>query len=229
MTTALLMLEDREALPAVGSRLERRVMSLGGMRHGWTTTEAVSAMLREHHYLGPLRRGVAWVSEAGCIVVARPTARGVPATWLELSRWCLLGRTKNAGSTQWAQFVRDVRKQYPECTTILSYSDPSAGHDGALYRACNWWWAPTWLRLRPPPSGNGSWRPGEVQAVKDRWVYPLRKDAQRADLLVAKDDSVLKRMPWARYVEPGGADYKRWKMSKTHNDRLSGPERPAQE
>ena len=91
--------------------VERRVMRLGGALHGWTTADAVSAMLREHHYLGPLRRGVAWTSEAGCIVVARPTARGVPAHWLELSRWCLLGRKKNAGSMQWAQFVRDVRKQ----------------------------------------------------------------------------------------------------------------------
>lgn len=221
MTTAPLLLEEREALPAVGIRLERRVMRLGGVRHGWTTTEEVSAMLREHHYLGPLRRGVAWVSDAGCIVVARPTARGVPASWLELSRWCLLGRTKNAGSTQWAQFVRDVRKQYPECTTIVSYSDPSAGHDGALYRACNWWWAPTWHRLRPPPTGNGAWKAGEQQAVKDRWVYALRKDAERPALLVAKDDSVLKRMPWARYTEPGGADYKRWKMSQTHNERAN--------
>ena len=39
----------------------------------------------------------------------------------------------------------------------------------------------------------------------------------RADVLVAKDDSVLKRMPWARYAEPGGADYKRWKALQTHN------------
>ncbi len=177
----------------------------------WTTVAAVSALLSARHYLGPSRRGVAWVDEAGCIVLARPTGRRVPYYWLELSRWCLLGRTPNAGSTQWAKFVRDVRKRYPECTTIVSYSDPSVGHDGALYRACNWWWAPTWHRLRPPPSGNGSWRPGEAQAVKDRWVYPLRKDPSRVHLLVAQDEAVLGRMPWARYKEPGGADYKRWK------------------
>lgn len=174
----------------------------------WTTPAAVAPLLAANHYLGPLRRGVAWQNDAGVIVVARPTARGVPTRWLELSRWCLLARKKNAGSTQWAQFVRDVRKQYPECTTIVSYSDPGVGHDGALYRACNWWWAPTWHRLRPPPSGNGSWREGEAQAVKDRWVYALRKDAERSGVLVAKDEAVLKRMPWARYKEPGGADYK---------------------
>ena len=178
---------------------------------GWATTAAVAEMLEQHHYLGPLKRGIAWVSDGGCIVVAKPTARGVPQTWLELSRWCLKDRVPNAGSKQWALFVREARRRYPDCTTIVSYSDPSVGHDGALYRACNWLWAPTWHRLRPPPSGNGSWKTGAVQAVKDRWVFPLKADATRAPLLVAKDESILRRMPWARYKEPGGADFKRWK------------------
>jgi hypothetical protein len=51
-----------------------------------------------------------------------------------------------------------------------------------------------------------------MQAVKDRWVYALRRDDDRAKVLVAKDESVLKRMPWARYAEPGGADYRRWRF-----------------
>lgn len=180
----------------------------------WKNPEDVAAVLAENHYLGPLRRGVAWQDENGVIILARPTSRGVPASWLELSRWCLLHRVKNAGSSQWARFVRDVKKRYPDCTTIVSYSDPSVGHDGALYRACNWWWAPTWHRLRPPPSGNGSWQEGKPQAVKDRWIYPLRKDPAREAILVAKDESILKRMPYARYREPGGADYRRWKMEQ---------------
>ncbi len=177
---------------------------------GWATPKAVAEMLERHHYLGPLKRGIAWVNDSGCIVVARPTARGIPTTWLELSRWCIKDRVPNAGSSQWAKFVKDVRRRFPDCTTIVSYSDPSVGHNGALYRACNWWWAPTWLRLRPPPSGNGSWKDGVVQAVKDRWVFPLRPDPNRRRVLVAKDESVLKKMPWARYVEPGGADFKKW-------------------
>ncbi len=104
--------------------------------------------------------------------------------------------------------------------------DPDSRYlpDGALYRACNWWWAPTWHRLRPPPTGNGAWKVGEQQAVKDRWVYALRKDNSRPEILVAKDDAVLRRMPWARYTEPGGADYRRWKAMQTHNVELRGPE-----
>lgn len=177
----------------------------------WCTPGDVAAVLASHHYLGAVRRGVAWRDEHGVIVLGAPTARGVPRRWLELSRWCITDRlTENAGSRQWAAMVRSLRKLRPDVTTVVSYSDPNAGHTGALYRACNWLWAPTWHRLRPPPSGNGSWSCGRAQGVKDRWVFLLRADPERESLLIAKDEAVLKRMPWARYREPGGADYKQW-------------------
>lgn len=173
------------------------------------TCREVAPILAEHHYLGPLSRGIAWRDEAGVIVVGTPTGRGVPKEWLELSRWCLLGRVPNAGSQQWSRFIVALR-QISAATTIVSYSDPSQGHTGALYRACNWWWAPTWLRLRPPPSGNGSWTKGQQQSVKDRWVFPLQSDPRRVQILTAQDDSVLKKWPWARYREAGGVPFKRF-------------------
>jgi hypothetical protein len=176
----------------------------------WCSLAHVAEVLAEYHYLGPLKRGAAWRSEHGVICVAPPTSRRLPVTWLELTRWCITSEEKNAGSRMWAAFVRDARQRWPEITTIVSYSDPSVGHTGALYRACNWWWAPTWHRLRPPPSGNGNWN-NRQQSVKDRWVFPLQRDAARAGLLVAQDAGVLKRMPWGRYAEPGGADYKTFK------------------
>ena len=179
----------------------------------FVSTAEVSSLLAERHYLGPIRRGVAWRDDFGVIVVSSPTARRVPATWLELARWCIVSDEKNAGSRQWAAFVRALRKVRPDVTTLVSYSDPSVGHTGALYRACNWWWAPTWHRLRPPPSGNGKWNERQ-QSVKDRWIYPLRRDPARAGLLVARDDSVLRRWPWARYVEPGGVPFKRWQQER---------------
>lgn len=176
----------------------------------WTDTGSVAAFLDRHHYLGALRRGAAYQDDYGVIVVSSPTARNLPPHWLELARWCIVSDTANAGSRQWAGFVRACRQRFPEATTIVSYSDPAAGHTGALYRACNWLWAPTWHRLRPPPTGNGSWTEGEQQHVKDRWVFPLRKDVERAKLLEAKDESILRRMPWARYSEPHGADYRQF-------------------
>lgn len=141
------------------------------------------------------------------IVFGPPTSRRIPQGWLELIRWCITSEQKNAGSKQWARFIRELRKARPDVTTMVSYSDPAQGHTGALYRACNWLWAPTWHRLRPPPTGNGRWSDG-TEGVKDRWVYPVRKDAARVDFLVARDDSILRSLPWARYKEPEGADYK---------------------
>ena len=182
----------------------------------------VAGVLAKHHYLGPATRGFALVDAAGVLTFANPTSRNLPQwTWLDLTRWCIVSREPNAGSRQWAGVHRWLLNNRPEVTTIVSYSDPSAGHTGALYRACNWLWAPTWSRLRPPPSGGGTWDGVTMQSVKDRWVFPLRPDPERASVLSMKDDAVTRRAPWAEYREPqfrrgrfvpgtGGADHKRF-------------------
>ena len=159
----------------------------------------VEPFLRENHYLGPTTRGFAWSDEYGVLVLASPTSRHLPSDWLELTRWCLTGE-KNAGSKQWAKVSRYLRAEH-SATTVVSYSDPSVGHTGALYRACNWIWAPTWQRLRPPPSQGGSWDGETIQAVKDRWVFPLRRDPRRATILRVNDES-LQRRGCPSYQEP---------------------------
>ena len=179
----------------------------------WATPRSVAGLLAEKHYLGAIDRGIAWRDDFGAIVIAAPTARRLPGHWLELVRWCLHGE-KNGGSQQWAAFVRALRKTRPDVTTVVSYSDPSQGHTGALYRACNWWWAPTWHRLRPPPTGNGAWSEGKQESVKDRWVFPLRPDAARAVILRAQDDAILRKWPWAEYREPGGVPFKLFKNTE---------------
>jgi hypothetical protein len=180
---------------------------------GWCSTKAAAPTLTASHYLGPIKRGVAWRHPFGVICIAPPTSRRLPVTWIELTRWCITSDEKNAGSRMWAAFVRELRLARPESTTVVSYSDPSVGHTGALYRACNWWWAPTWHRLRPPPTGNGNWASGQ-QSVKDRWVFPLQRDAARASLLVARDEAVLRSKPWAEYREPGGANFSAFKQMR---------------
>lgn len=55
------------------------------------------------------------------------------------------------------------------------------------HRAANWRWSPTWHRLFPPPTANGSWDGHTRQEVKDRWVYPLRRDPDRDEILRVKD------------------------------------------
>lgn len=166
---------------------------------------AANDLLRCSHYLGPLTAGGARYVFGGIeqgelvsVMIWRdPTARGLPAdgTWLELSRWCLTPQAgENAGSRMHGAFLRWVKPKAQRLTTFVSYSDPSAGHTGALYKACNWWWAPTWHRLRPPPSGNGSWDGETQQAVKDRWVFPVRPDSRRADLLAVQDDACARAL-----------------------------------
>lgn len=161
--------------------------------------KTVAPFLAAHHYLGAARRGFAWSDEAGVIVLASPTSRHLPGDWLELSRWCIVGG-KNAGSQQWAEVARWLKANH-DATTVVSYSDPSVGHTGALYKACNWIWAPTWQRLRPPPTGAGSWDGETMQSVKDRWVYPLRVDPRRVPILRVNDEA-LQRRGCPNYIEP---------------------------
>ena len=121
---------------------------------GVPTLAETNALLAEHHYLGPSKSGGkhlfgGWVD--GKLVAAQVwrsvTARRLnsPAI-LELSRWCLTPPAgANAGSRMHKYAVAELRKS-SEVEILVSYSDPSAGHGGSLYRACNWLWAPTWSR-----------------------------------------------------------------------------------
>jgi hypothetical protein len=164
--------------------------------------ETVAEYLDANHYLGRATRGFAWSDEFGVMVLASPTSRRLPhETWLELSRWCLLGG-RNSGSQQWSRVRAFLRANHPGVTTVVSYSDPAAGHTGALYRACGWLWAPTWHRLIPPPSGGGSWDGVTRQEPKDRWVFPLRRDELREELLSVKSESARRSFPDAEYREP---------------------------
>lgn len=169
------------------------------------TLSEVNPLLTAAHYLGPIRSGGAQLVVAGktsagevvaCQVWRRPTSRRLPkdGTWLELSRWCLTDAAgPNAGSRNHRHAVRALRPL--GVTTVVSYSDPSAGHTGALYRACNWLWAPTWLRLRPPPTGNGNWGSDKKQAVKDRWVFHVtRCDARREKALEIDDAGAIRAL-----------------------------------
>lgn len=186
------------------------------------SVESTYGLLAEKHYLGPTKAArFAWSDEHGAMVFAAPRSRRLPTDWLELVRWCLDG-TPNAGSRQWAAFAKWAR-QCLAVTTIVSYSDPGEGHTGALYRACNWLWAPTWHCLRPPPSGNGEWTAGKRQSVKHRWIYPLLEDDRRGKVLAVQDNSLQRKYPWAQYREPewragrfdpaqAGGDFKRWQF-----------------
>lgn len=178
-----------------------------------TLTEA-NDLLRREHYLGPLYSGGCEIVFVGrrdgevvaCQIWKRPTSRRLPndGTWLELSRWCLTPRAgANAGSRchrAGLPLLRDTGVR-----TLVSYSDPSHGHTGSLYRACNWLWAPTWLRLRPPPGGHGAWTKGNPESIKDRWVFHVaRHDSARA--ILRPDDAAAIR----HWMRNGTDQERRW-------------------
>ena len=200
-----------------------------------------SVVLEDRHYLGRSHRSkLTYEDDFGVMVFASPSSRNLPKDWLELVRWCVVGEVvqaarwdfiesrflsghsdrTNAGSRQWKTASRWLRT-HSDATTVVSYSDPSVGHTGALYRACNWLWAPTWHRLKPPPSGNGRWTGAKVESVKDRWIFPLRPDPRRVSVLSVNDAGAKRQWPWAEYREPvwkrgraqrqnAGGDYRRW-------------------
>ncbi|GAA4175966.1 hypothetical protein [Gryllotalpicola koreensis] len=163
----------------------------------------VNALLDAEHYLGPLTSGGYELIIIGSVedhVVAaqvwrNPTSRHLPAdgSWLELSRWCLTSEAgANAGSRMHRYAVRTITRRLPKVTTLVSYSDPGHGHTGALYRACNWVWRPTWQRLRPPPTGNGSWDGDRAEAIKDRWIFGTRHDAAREQIVRITDMAAIR-------------------------------------
>lgn len=153
------------------------------------------------HYLGAAgaRGRLVFSNPQGLIVFSSPASRRIPKDWLELSRWCLLPDS-GWGSAQWRACLAWLRTE-SSATTIVSYSDPSVGHDGALYRACNWIWAPVWHVLREPPTGAGV-RGGKLQRAKHRWVYLLAPDHRREEVLRLRDESLDRRFPWVGYREP---------------------------
>ncbi len=163
-------------------------------------TAAAAATLDGAHYLGSrgARARLTYADNHGLIVFSGPASRRLPREWLELSRWCIADT--GSGSQQWRACVAWLRER-TEATTIVSYSDPSVGHTGALYRACNWVWAPVWHVLREPPTGCGT-RAGKAQRAKHRWVYLLKPDTERAAVLRLCDESLARRFPWVGYSEP---------------------------
>lgn len=182
-------------------------------------------LLNGAHYLGAAgaRGRLSYSDDHGLIVFSSPASRRLPRDWLELSRWCIL--PDGTGSQQWKACLVWLSEQ-SKTTTIVSYSDPSVGHTGALYRACNWVWAPVWHVLREPPTGAGI-RAGKLQRAKHRWVYLLAPDARREKALMLNDESLARRWPWVGYREPvwrrgkpvlvDQDRFKRWVAERTRN------------
>jgi len=190
--------------------------------------EEANPLLSRHHYLGAIRAGGARLVVMGytggeavaCQVWRTPTSRRLPTdgTVLELSRWCLTPAAgEYAGSRQHRYAVKLIRDLHPEVVTLVSYSDPSQGHTGSLYRAANWQWFPTWMRLRQPPSAGGAWSNGVKQAVKDRWAFILHPRRRHAWAWLLLDDPSA-----VKFWRANGQDFER-KWAANHPQLRESP------
>lgn len=108
----------------------------------------IRGMLRRH-YLGDapavnplaIRLSVDGVP-IGCIVFSLPpreTCQRYGGCVWELSRLFVLDQIpRNVETWFISQSVKYVKKTHPEVQLLVSYSDPSVGHLGGVYRASNW-------------------------------------------------------------------------------------------
>lgn len=107
--------------------------------------------VREHHYLhmapimcspsfGVFASDALLASLVGVIVYGKPASASEDQdTTLELRRMVILDVTeRNAESRCIGYTVRWLRKHRPEITRLIAYADPSAGHEGTIYKASGW-------------------------------------------------------------------------------------------
>lgn len=131
-----------------------------------------------------------YVAEFGGLFYAtaiwtNPTSPKLPQLqWLMLKRWAIADDAPtNTASRMMSWMVRDIRKRFPDVTTLVSYSDPDT-HEGAIYRACNWTEGETTKRT----FGSKRWRNrkrGRVAINKacervTRWTKEIRNDFAKA-------------------------------------------------
>ena len=108
---------------------------------------AVVAWLKERHYLRSAPPGFVHVLEVcegreriGAMILGCPASRKIDCDRvLELNRMFLVDEApKNSESQALSLMRRHVRTWLPTIRLLVSYSDPSVGHSGAIYEADGW-------------------------------------------------------------------------------------------
>lgn len=111
---------------------------------------SVDRWLIEHHYLHSVPAGAVirmrFEDNAhrtlGCMLWGRPSARALEQSGsiLQLTRMCFVDDTEACIESRALAMARKyIRKHYPTCKGLLSYSSTGEGHVGTIYRADNWY------------------------------------------------------------------------------------------
>jgi hypothetical protein len=107
----------------------------------------VREWIMKHHYTRSAPPGYRVALEfvegrerVGAMLLGRPDARSLDSTrWLQLTRMYFTDEAgPNTESRALGMMRRWVRIWMPQVKGLLSYSDPSVGHQGTVYLADNW-------------------------------------------------------------------------------------------
>jgi hypothetical protein len=139
----------------IGAKL-RQLCLPDRFNHSWSAVTTVREarhdelgwMVREH-YLGcwPAIVAAKFVAVAGgikcgAVIYAHPpkeTLVRYGGNTLELARvWMHDALPRNTETWVIAKTLRILRRMRPDLIAVVSYADPSRGHEGAIYRAGNW-------------------------------------------------------------------------------------------
>jgi hypothetical protein len=110
-------------------------------------TRDLKAWIAAHHYLQSCPPGFVHLYEftegrdlIGGMLLGRPCARSYdPDRVLQLHRMFFVDETAPFVESHGLSIMRRrVRVWLPQIKGLLSYSDPSAGHEGTVYEADNW-------------------------------------------------------------------------------------------
>jgi hypothetical protein len=182
---------------------------------------AMKAVIVEHHYTHSVPSGKSryYQHEAAIVVFSIPPNKNISSYLLgkdnvvwELSRlWAPDGHAPNLLTQAIAAAVTVFHADEPAVQALVSYADPSAGHEGFIYRAASW--LPLGqceetrayrsadgqiISRRKFHSGDRSLRKAEIEALgyvqikapgKLRFVRGLTRKARRR--LTAKQDTIL--------------------------------------
>ena len=120
------------------------------LRLDWCSHEAAKYAVEHWHYskrmpMPPLAKIGVWENEfIGCVLFARGNTATLGKPYgLTQYETCELVRValrkhKTAVSRIVSIAIKMIRKQYRGLRLIVSFADPSMGHNGAIYQAMNW-------------------------------------------------------------------------------------------
>lgn len=134
--------------------------------------------IKQYHYLKSAPPGFVIALEflegrerVGAMLIGRPAARQYGEEILELTRMYFVDSApKNTESSALAMMRAFVRKWFPSVRLLLSYSDPSQGHTGGIYKADGW----AMLGKTKARHGQNGWASRSGRVFQETYVSKVR-------------------------------------------------------